>query len=95
VHRGEKVRSIIAAGLLTLAVCVGLFLQGGGRTAERPAREAAFIPSVIPAVATAAAAEISPWEKAAQKVAEDRGEPVGKQAEVDVPSQLGRPVHFF
>jgi hypothetical protein len=42
----------------------------------------------MPAVATAAAAEISPWEKAAQKVAEDRGEPVGKQAEVDVPGEL-------
>ena len=88
-QRGEKRRTLIAAGLLTFAVCAGLFLQGGGRsTSERPAREAAFIPSVIPTVATAAAAEISPWERAAQKVAEDRGEPVGKQAEIDVPSQL-------
>ncbi len=87
-QRVKERRTLIAAGLLTFAVCAGLFLQGSRPPSERPARQAAFIHSVLPTVVTAAAAEISPWEKAAQKVAEDRGEPVGKQAEVDVPSQL-------
>jgi hypothetical protein len=39
-------------------------------------------------VVRVAAAEVSPWELGARKVKEERGEPVGKQAEVDVPSEL-------
>ena len=74
----------MAAGLITLTVTAGLFLQGGSRPPERPVHEAAFIPSVV----TAVAAEISPWERAAQKVKEERGEPVGKQAKIDIPRQL-------
>lgn len=42
----------------------------------------------MPALQTVEAAEISVWERAAQKVLEDRGEPVGKGAKIDVPSQL-------
>ncbi len=42
----------------------------------------------MPSLQTVEAAEISAWERAAQKVKEDRGEPVGKQAKIDVPSQL-------
>lgn len=37
---------------------------------------------------TAAAAEISPWELAAMKVVEDRGEEMGRQAKPEVPGQL-------
>jgi hypothetical protein len=70
--------------LLTVAVSAGLFLRGGSRPVERPAREVAFIPLVV----TAAVSEVSPWEMAAQKVAEERGEPVGKQAEIEVPREL-------
>lgn len=42
----------------------------------------------MPSLQTVEAAEISSWERAAQKVIEDRGEPVGKQAKIDVPQQL-------
>jgi uncharacterized protein DUF5715 len=31
---------------------------------------------------------VDPWKEAARKVEEDRGEPIGRKAEVDVPSQL-------
>lgn len=81
--RKETRRAILAAGILTIAVFAGLCLQGGSRPPELPPQEA-FLPSIV----TAEAAEISPWERAAQKVAEDRGEPVGRQAKVDVPGQL-------
>ncbi|HEX8633185.1 MAG TPA: DUF5715 family protein [Pyrinomonadaceae bacterium] len=37
---------------------------------------------------TAAAAEISPWQLAAMKVVEDRGEQTGRQAKIEVPGQL-------
>ncbi|HBB86987.1 MAG TPA: hypothetical protein DC047_05175 [Blastocatellia bacterium] len=38
--------------------------------------------------ATARAAEINPWTAAVEKVKEDRGEPIGKQAKIETPSQL-------
>jgi hypothetical protein len=37
---------------------------------------------------TARAAEMNPWTLAVEKVKEDRGEPIGKQAKVETPSQL-------
>ena len=38
--------------------------------------------------ATARAAEKNPWTLAVEKVKEDRGEPIGKQAKIETPSQL-------
>lgn len=58
-------------------------MQGGKRPHGQP-RENALMPSLQ----TVEAAEIPAWEKAAKKVSEDRGEPVGKQARIDVPHQL-------
>jgi hypothetical protein len=37
---------------------------------------------------TAHAAEVNAWTQAMAKVKQDRGEPIGKQAEVEIPSQL-------
>lgn len=37
---------------------------------------------------TARAAELNPWTSAIEKVKEDRGEPVGKQAKVETPAEL-------
>ncbi len=79
----EPRHAILAALLLTLAGFGGLFLQGGKRPFGRPLRD-----SLMPALQTVEAAEISAWEKGAQKVTEDRGEAVGKQAKIDVPQQL-------
>jgi hypothetical protein len=42
----------------------------------------------MPSLQTVEAAEIPAWERAAQKMVEDRGEPVGKQAKIEVPTQL-------
>lgn len=38
--------------------------------------------------ATVHAAEVNPWTLAVEKVKEDRGEPTGKQAKVEIPAQL-------
>lgn len=43
---------------------------------------------IMPAPVTAPPAMIDPWQEAALKVEEDRGEPVGRQAKVEVPTQL-------
>lgn len=37
---------------------------------------------------SARAAEINPWTAAVEKVKQDRGEPIGKQAKIETPSQL-------
>jgi hypothetical protein len=42
----------------------------------------------LPTPLTAQAAEANPWTVAVNKVKEDRGEPAGKQAKVDIPHQL-------
>ncbi|HYP02776.1 MAG TPA: DUF5715 family protein [Pyrinomonadaceae bacterium] len=44
--------------------------------------------TIMPAPVTAPPAMIDPWQEAALKVEEDRGEPVGRQAKVEVPAQL-------
>ena len=44
--------------------------------------------SYLPSTLTAEAAEVNAWTQAVQKVKEDRGEPVGKQAKVETPAQL-------
>jgi hypothetical protein len=43
---------------------------------------------IMPAPMTAPPAMIDPWRQAALKVEEDRGEPMGRQAQVEVPAQL-------
>jgi hypothetical protein len=84
VKKQEARHAILAAILLTVAGFGGLFLQGGKRPSSGQPRRDALMPSLR----TVEAAEIPAWEKAAQKVSEDRGEPVGRQAKIDVPSQL-------
>jgi hypothetical protein len=42
----------------------------------------------MPAPSAVEAAEVSSWTLALQKIKENRGEPVGKQARVDIPQQL-------
>ncbi len=84
-QKSEVRRALLAAVLLTFAASAALFSKGGGLPAEAtPARDA-LIPA---AVVSVAAAEVSPWELGARKVKEERGEPVGRQAKTDVPSEL-------
>ena len=42
----------------------------------------------LPTTLTAQAAEANPWTVAIAKIKEDRGEPAGKQAKVDIPHQV-------
>jgi hypothetical protein len=79
----EARHAILAAVLLAAMGFGGLFLQGGGRPFARLRKD-----TLMASLLAVEAAEIPAWEKAAQKVLEDRGEPVGKQAKIDVPSQL-------
>lgn len=80
--RKEARSAILAAALIMAAVFAGLFLVSGGR--RTGAGQNTFMSSPI----SAEAAEIPSLKRAVQKIVEDRGEPVGKQAKVDVPQQL-------
>src|SRR2546423_4997478 len=42
----------------------------------------------LPSSSAFEAAGFSPWKQAVEKVKEDRGEPVGRQAAVDIPPEL-------
>lgn len=42
----------------------------------------------LPVPSIAQASEVTPWTQAIQKVKEDRGEPTGKQAKVEIPQQV-------
>lgn len=44
--------------------------------------------SYLPSTSTAHAAEVNSWTLAVEKVKADRGEPTGRQAKVDIPSQV-------
>lgn len=79
----EARHATLAAVLLALLGFGGLFLQGARRPSGQRVQNA-----LMSSLHTVEAAEIPAWERAAQKVVEDRGEPVGKQAKIEVPTQL-------
>jgi hypothetical protein len=73
-----------ALGGLLLGATAAVVLLGGPRAPRR-----VWVPSALdPVPASSAAAEQTPWHLAARRVREDRGEPTGGQAKVEVPSQL-------
>ena len=66
------------------AVAAVVMLLGGPKAPRRM-----WAPSALdPVPASSASAEGTPWGPAAQRVSEDRGEPTGRQAKVEVPPQL-------
>jgi hypothetical protein len=75
--------ALLFAILLSALTLAALLLLPGMRQRGRNGY-AALIPSPAPLEA----AEVSSWTQAVQKVKEDRGEPTGKQAKVEIPSQL-------
>ena len=77
--RGELLAAIL---LVAMTAAVGL-LAGGKKSNWQGA-----VSALIPSPSSVAAAERNPWRLAAQKVTEDRGEAMGRQAQVAVPSQL-------
>ena len=67
-----------------VAVVAAVLLLGGPKVPRR-----VWAPSTFdPVPASSAAAENTPWHLAAERVVEDRGESTGRQAKVEVPSQL-------
>ena len=79
--RTERVALIAFALAVTASV---VLLLGGARAPRRVWSPAALDP--VPA--SSAAAEGTPWGIAAKRATEERGEPTGRQAKVEVPSQL-------
>jgi hypothetical protein len=74
-RRGRVVR----IGLVVAVLCV-VFLLAGCR------RERAE--TIMPAPESQPAALVDPWKEAALEVEQDRGEPTGRQAVIEVPAQL-------
>lgn len=68
--------------LIAVAIAVSLLLPGS--KGRRQGNRVTFLPVTL----SAEAAEVSSWTQAVQKVKEDRGEPVGKEAEVEIPHEL-------
>jgi hypothetical protein len=85
VKETKRHHTLIAVGLL-LAVTVAalLALPGWRHRGRRGGGTAAYLPAPV----TAEAAEVNSWTQAVRRVKEDRGEPVGKQADVETPSEL-------
>jgi hypothetical protein len=82
--REQRNKGEILAVILLTAMIVGAFLVVPGWRQRRQSGYSALIP--VPSAVKAA--EISPWEQAVRQVKEDRGEPMGKQAKVEIPGQL-------
>lgn len=76
-------RETVAAILMTVFILAALMMLPGLR--RRGQRGYATLMALT---ATAEAAETSLWNQSVLKVKEDRGEPMGKQAKVDIPSEL-------
>ncbi|HLM58167.1 MAG TPA: DUF5715 family protein [Pyrinomonadaceae bacterium] len=82
----ERIRTgrIALIAFVVGTVAAAVLLLGGPRVPRRVWSPAALDP--VPA--SSAAADSTPWHLAAQSVTEDRGEATGRQAKVEVPSQL-------
>jgi hypothetical protein len=79
----KDIRVHLAAALF-IAVAMAALLLLPGLKGRKRGGYAGFLPTS----STAEAAEVNSWTQAVQKVKEDRGEPTGKQAKVDIPHQL-------
>jgi hypothetical protein len=82
----EKIRTgrVALVAFSVGAVAAAVLLLGGPKVPRR-----VWSPSALdPVPASSASADGTPWNVAALRVTEDRGEPAGRQAKVEVPSQL-------
>ena len=77
-----KRHSPLLIALVGVAVA-GLLMLPGLRKRSRHSYT-----NYLPTTLTAQAAEANPWTVAIAKIKEDRGEPAGKQAKVDIPHQV-------
>jgi hypothetical protein len=77
--------ALLIVSLLFVVAVAALMLMPHGLKRRS---QGGFASYLLPEPNDAEAAEISSWTQAVQKVKEDRGEPVGKQAQVETPPQL-------
>jgi hypothetical protein len=77
-------RALLGAALLITFAALSFLLLPALKKGGRRGSLAAYMPSA----SSAEAAEVNSWTHALQKIKEDRGEPVGKQAKVEVPAEL-------
>jgi hypothetical protein len=82
VKKFKNNHAIMTAGFIVVVVVVGLLLPGLRRRGR-----GGYI-NYLPSPPMAQAAEVNSWAQAVQKVKEDRGEPTGKLAKVEIPQQL-------
>ncbi len=75
----NKWHIIVVVGLAALCLVAILILVSRSRSPKE---------AVMPPPPTIEPAKIDPWKEAAAKVEEDRGEPVGRKAEVQTPDEL-------
>lgn len=68
---------------LVFIAAIGLLMLPGLRK-----RGSRGYTSYLPTPLAAQAAEVNPWTHAIAKIKENRGEPAGKQAKIEIPSQL-------
>jgi hypothetical protein len=73
---------LLSVGLLIVVTLAALLLPGSKGRGRRSSV------MFLPAAPTASAAEINSWTQAVQRVKEDRGEPAGKEAKIEIPHQL-------
>ncbi len=81
-ERADK-RATFAAILLTVVAIAALMMHPGWKRRGHRGYAALMSSSAVEA-----ASEFGPWKEAVEKVKEDRGEPTGKQAKVDIPPEL-------
>lgn len=83
-EKRTRLEMILALSVMGFAAALLLFGSRG------PARRGGALPgsSYVPATVAASASEFSAWGLASRKVTEERGEPTGRQAKVEVPGQL-------
>jgi hypothetical protein len=74
--------ALLAAGLLLTVIVTASLLPNLKK------RGRGSYVDYLHTTSTAEAAELNSWTQAVQKIKEDRGEPTGKQAKVDIPQQL-------
>ena len=69
--------------ILTAVAVMGLLVFPGLRKRGRHSYT-----NYLPTTAATEAAEVNPWTQAVTKIKENRGEPAGKQAKIEIPQQL-------
>jgi hypothetical protein len=84
VKEKKRHHTLVAAGLLLALIVPALLALPGWKQRGRRGGKTVYLPAPV----TAEAAEVSSWTQAVRRVKEDRGEPVGKQADVETPAEL-------